>query len=153
MLYLGDVFEDHLKLVLSDFFKNKTSSYEEKVSAAMDIADDNDSSFGATLVALRKDVMGFTQRNFADLLGVSVNTLRSWERGRSKPPAYVRDYIFMKCVTFMRENDLDFYSEMVSLIMSCVDEYSNDDSFEDDDIGDDFFDDIPDDISDDADII
>ena len=37
--------------------------------------------------------MKLTQREFADLYGIPVSTLRKWEQGESSPPKYVVDLI------------------------------------------------------------
>lgn len=60
---------------------------------------------GEDIVALRRFV-GLTQVGFAEVLGISVHTLRNWEQGRRKPlgPALALLRIAARHPKLVREN-------------------------------------------------
>lgn len=45
-----------------------------------------------TLADLRWRLCGWTRREAARRLGVTVRTITNWESGRTRPPRYVEDY-------------------------------------------------------------
>lgn len=45
-----------------------------------------------TLADLRWTLCGWTRREAARRLGVTVRTVANWESGRTRPPRYVEDY-------------------------------------------------------------
>ena len=61
--------------------------------------------FGEDVIALRRFV-GLTQKEFAEVIGISVHTLRNWEQGRRKPegPALALLRIAARHPRIVREN-------------------------------------------------
>ncbi len=59
-----------------------------------------------------RDQYGLTQEQFAQLLGLSVATLRNWEQGRRKPEGAAR--VLLRVAAKYPEAVLDVVSEPVS---------------------------------------
>ena len=90
--------KDVQELTTSDFARSVTRTQRTRlIRGQFDTGED--------VVTLRRFV-GFTQKEFAEAIGISVHTLRNWEQGRRKPegPALALLRIAARHPRIVREN-------------------------------------------------
>jgi DNA-binding transcriptional regulator YiaG len=54
------------------------------------------------IVKLRENYWGFTQKDLAQLMGVSANTLARWERGERKMPELAKNFVRLMVKTDLK---------------------------------------------------
>ena len=72
----------------------------------MALSDSHSERLRQRIVSLRKQ-HDLSQRDIAQALGITDQTVSNWEQGRSEPRLTIRQVVLLSCILDCSSNDLD----------------------------------------------